>query len=500
MYDSNLTTLDASDNGASSLQPLLPYIIALIVLLLPLTPYLRSSPKPPRGCRRLGTKKSNITDEYDPQYSAGTPSDAIDPKTGLPAWRIKALFTYPIKSCTGVELDSAEVIDTGLKYDRLFCFAEYIEAKQPIPPATTTTTSTTSSVNAHDKQSKETGHWTARTLRDRHFCNLALLRPEIWVPDPTSPTYSPSLPEIKSQGVLVIHYPRTLPARLARLPLLPALVRLALTLGLIPREESFRVPLDPPNPDSPSDPKTSEEKYPLRPIKIWKDTPLAHDYGHHLPASLRRFLADPTTDAQKPLTLFRESAAHHRQIFRNAPPKEPLGFQPVTGFQDAYPLHLLNLASVRDVARRVRTEIPRLTVRRFRANVVVQGPGRFEEDAWRRVRVGGGVSSSKGEGEEAQAGDEGAGVEIHLACRTMRCRLPNVDPDTGVRHRAEPDRTLKGYRRIDRGDPTNACLGMQLVPAVRNFTLRVNDPITVLETGEHCYIKMLAPGEVVEGV
>ncbi|PYI18576.1 hypothetical protein BO99DRAFT_386455 [Aspergillus violaceofuscus CBS 115571] len=488
MHDSNLTTLDALDNGASSLQPLLPYIIALIVLLLPLTPYLCSSPEPPRGCRRLGTKKSNIADEYDPQYSAGTPRDAIDPKTGLPAWRIKALFTYPIKSCTGVELDSAEVIDTGLKYDRLFCFAEYIEAKQP---ATTTTTTTTSS---HDNQSKETGHWTARTLRDRHFCNLALVRPEIWVPDPTSPTYSPSLPEVQSQGVLVIHYPRTLGPGLARLPLLPALFRLALTLGLLPREESFRVPLDPP-----SDPKPTEEgEYRLRPVKIWKDTPLAHDYGHHLPASLRRFLADPTTtttDAQKPLTLFRESAAHHRPIFRNAPPKQQLGFQTVTGFQDAYPLHLLNLASVRDVAARCQTDIPRLTVRRFRANVVVQGPGRFEEDAWRRVRVGGRLGF---EGEDT--GKEDEGVEIHLACRTMRCRLPNVDPDTGVRHRAEPDRTLKAYRRIDRGDPTNACLGMQLVPAVRNFTLRVNDPITVLETGEHCYIKMLAPGEVVEGV
>ncbi|RAK81026.1 MOSC domain protein [Aspergillus fijiensis CBS 313.89] len=487
MHDSNFTTLNALDNGAPSLQPLLPYIISIIFLVFPLTTYLRSSPQPPRGCRRLGTRKSNIADEYDPQYSEGSPSDAIDPPTGLPAWRIKALFIYPIKSCRGIELDTAEVIDTGLKYDRLFCFAEYIEAKPPAPTPAPTPSSPT---NAQDNPKRETGHWTARTLRDRHFCNLALVRPELWVPDPTSPDYSASLPEVQSEGVLIIHHPRTLPARLARLPLLPALFQLALTLRLWPREQSFRVPLTPPSSTPSPNAKTTRKNnnYPLHPLKIWKDTPLAHDYGHHLPSSLRRFLADPNTTTQKPLTLFRESAAHHRQIFRNAPPKDQLGFQTVTGFQDAYPLHLLNLASVRDVAARCQAEIPRLTVRRFRANVVVQGPGRFEEDAWRRVRVG------------SQEGGGGDGVEIHLACRTMRCRLPNVDPDTGVRHRAEPDRTLKAYRRIDRGDPTNACLGMQLVPAVRNFTLRVNDPITVLETGEHCYIKMLAPGEVVEGV
>lgn len=27
------------------------------------------------------------------------------------------------------------------------------------------------------------------------------------------------------------------------------------------------------------------------------------------------------------------------------------------------------------------------------------------------------------------------------------------------------------------------------------FTLRVNDPVTVLEEGEHLYIKMLKPGD-----
>ncbi|RAL08576.1 MOSC domain protein [Aspergillus homomorphus CBS 101889] len=474
MHDPNLTDNvhpDASLNTLS-LPSLLPYIITLTLLLLPLTSTLRTRAGPPKGCRRLGATKSNIDDEYDPKYTQGVPSDSVDADTGLPAWRIKALFTYPIKSCKGVELESAEVITTGLKYDRLFCFAEYIESK---PKPTTTTTSTAS-------HQEPTGQWTARTLRDRHFSRLALLRPEIWIPDPESAEYDPSLPEIQSSGVLIIHYPRTLPPPLSNLPFLPGLFNLAIKLGLLSPEQSIRIPLTPP------------PEYPLRAVKIWKDTPHAHDYSQHIPASLRRFLADETTTTQKPLALFRASDAHNRVILRNAPSKETLGFQTVTGFQDAYPLHLLNLASVRDVARRCAGEIPRLSVRRFRANVLVQGPVAFEEDGWRRILVGGDSNSSSSGGQEEQ------GVEIYAACRTLRCRLPNVDPDTGVRHRAEPDRTLKAYRRIDRGDPTNACLGMQLVPAVRNFTLRVNDPISVLETGDHCYIKMLAPGEVVEGV
>ena len=32
------------------------------------------------------------------------------------------------------------------------------------------------------------------------------------------------------------------------------------------------------------------------------------------------------------------------------------------------------------------------------------------------------------------------------------------------------------------------------------FTLCVDDSIKVMERGEHCYIKMLKPGEVWEGV
>ncbi|KAE8359761.1 hypothetical protein BDV27DRAFT_162331 [Aspergillus caelatus] len=436
----------------------------LAIIWLPLIPitiflishkYYQFTNPPPKGCHKLGLphRKTNLHDEYDPKYSQGVPEKHTDSEN-KPSWRIKALFAYPIKSCADLELDTADVVPTGFTYDRQFCFAEYITPK----------TSTNGSQQAH---------WTARTLRDGSLCRMALIRPEIWVPDPTAKDYSPELHEVRSQGVLVIHYPRVTAG------ILSFAVKLGMMLGLLSKELSFRVPFFPPQG---SDPKST---YPLTPVKIWKDNPLAHDYSCHLPPSLHRFLDPGRT--RGPLTLFRVNSSHHREIFRNAPRKEDIGFQPVTGFADAYPIHLLNIASVQDIASKCKTDIPELSIRRFRANIIVQGPGAYEEDHWKRVRIYGPETGS-------------GGVEVYTACRTIRCKLPNVDPDTGVRHPAEPDRTLKRWRRIDRGDLTNAALGMQAVPAVREFRVCVGDGIEVLETGEHCYIKMLKPGEKVEGV
>ncbi|KAL5356799.1 hypothetical protein BJX96DRAFT_187466 [Aspergillus floccosus] len=440
------------------------YWLSLLPVVLLLLQFRHPKQVRPRGCRKLGLspEQSNLRDEYDPKYTQGVPSTHKD-EQGRPAWRIKALFTFPIKSCAEVELDVADVVPTGLAYDRQFCFAEYINSSQ--------------------QSQQQQPYWTARTMRDGEFSKLSLIRPEIWVPDPRAPDYAPDLDEVRSQGVLTVRYPRA-----PRSTLHAVLLRCAVSLHILPGELSFTVPLIPPSPT----------RYPSTPVKIWKDAPLAWDYGEHLPPSLRAFLTSNSGGRTRgPITLFRAHPAHPREIFRCAPRKENVGFQPVTAFADAYPLHLLNLASVRDVARRCVADIPRLSVRRFRANVLVQGPAAFAEDGWKRIRV----CNSAGEGDiEGEGNGQSEGVEIYASCRTMRCKLPNVDPDTGVRHPAEPDRTLKSYRRIDPGDYSNAALGMQLVPVPREFTLRVGDAVEVLETGEHFYIKMLAPGEKVEGV
>ncbi|CAG8075873.1 unnamed protein product [Penicillium olsonii] len=409
-------------------------LISLVLTVCFLLFTLKTSPIHPKGCRRLGLPPgtSNLDDEYDSKYASGVPQTQDD--QGRPSWRVKALFSYPLKSCRGVELEASNVVPTGLEYDRQFTFAGYNNDK-----------------------------WNIRTLRNKGFNRLALVEPEIWIPDPSAHDYDPSSTEVQSHGVLVISYPRIAPAGIQG-----QLVKIGMALNICDKRRQFQVPLHPP----------AESKFPEVPVKIWKDSPIALDYGELLPASLHEYLeSDP---AKRELTLFRASASHTREIFRNAPTKEDIGFQPNTAFADAYPIHLLNMSSHRDVASRCAYAIPRLSIRRFRANIIVQGPSSFDEDHWKRVSIG--------------------GTEIYTSCRTVRCRLPNVDPDSGDRHKAEPDKTLKSYRRIDEGDPTNACLGMQLVPSKGEFILRVGDKLDVLETGLHQYIKMLAPGEKVEGV
>lgn len=399
------------------------YILCFIPIL---TIFLYSQPPArPRGCRRLGLPpgKTNLHDEYDPKYASGVPSGHLG-QDGQPSWRVKALFTYPIKSCAGLELEAADAASTGLAYDRQFCFAEYVAPSNP--------------------GDGRNARWDLRTLRDGRFSKLALVRPEIWVPDPSARDYEPGMEEVKSEGVMVIYYPRVSRRGLGYLE------KLGTLLGLVSPQLSFRVPLSPPD----------HNAYPSVPVTVWKDRPVAYDYGRHIPPSFRDFV-----QSGKPLTLFRVHPCHHREIFRNAPRKEELGFQPVTGFADAYPVHLLNLASVRDVASRCVTAIPDLSIRRFRSNIVVQGPAAFEEDHWKRIRLRPQGSPNR------RSDDDGKAVDIHTVCRTVRCRLPNVDPATGVRHPSEPDGTLKSYRRIDAGSEMNACLGMQLVPAVQGWSV-----------------------------
>jgi uncharacterized protein YcbX len=108
-----------------------------------------------------------------------------------------------------------------------------------------------------------------------------------------------------------------------------------------------------------------------------------------------------------------------------------------------------------------------LNALRFRPNVFITGPAAFNEDDWKKARMGDGL--------------------YHLSCRTTRCKLPNVDPETGIPDKNEPGTTMRKYRVIDKGSPS-ACLGMQVTP-LGTGELKVGDSIEVLERGEHLYLK-----------
>jgi hypothetical protein len=138
-------------------------LLTLLLVATPLVYSIYNSSPPPSpgtrqaspipGCRRFGLPagQSNLKD----QYSQTKPIHTA---------RIKALFTYPIKSCHGIELPASEVDSTGLRYDRMFTFAQ-LHSKQA-PPET-----------ASEPTSDWQHEW--RFITARELPRLALVKTEL---------------------------------------------------------------------------------------------------------------------------------------------------------------------------------------------------------------------------------------------------------------------------------------------------------------------------------
>jgi uncharacterized protein len=118
---------------------------------------------------------------------------------------------------------------------------------------------------------------------------------------------------------------------------------------------------------------------------------------------------------------------------------------------DGFPLLLIGQGSLDDLNRRLERPVE---MRRFRPNLVVNGPEAFEEDTWKEIRVG--------------------KIEFHMAKPCARCSIPTVDPDTGE-FMGEPMRTLARFRR--RGH--DIFFGWNIVPRSLG-TIRVGDPVEIV--------------------
>ncbi|CZR62413.1 related to MOSC domain protein [Phialocephala subalpina] len=413
----------------------IPPIIALIFYEREQARLLAEQPK---GCRKLGMKiESNLMNEFDKKFSEGRPPSTEE--TSAEWWRLKSLWIYPVKSCRGVELNRGTIITTGMEYDRQFTFAQL---KSPFPVA----------ANTPDKE-KAAHKW--EFITQRQFPLLAKVRTEMWVPDQSVDTYTPHCDDVESGGVIIMSFPYQEAGWKGTFAKWGAAVK-----GTYPQKQ-FRIPFDP------TPVQVEKAGYSVEKMTIWKDEISALNLEADIPEELRYYLG-----ISNKLGLFRIDNSKLREVHRNAPTKEQLGYQPVTGFQDAYPLHMINLASVRAVEREMPKVKggPRLSAARFRANLIITGPDAFHEDTWRKIKIG--------------------YYEYDVSCRTTRCKLPNVDQVTGERHPTEPDRTLRSFRNVDEGaGPNVGCLGMQMVPLSKESQVRVGDEITVLEVGEHSVIK-----------
>lgn len=122
-------------------------------------------------------------------------------------------------------------------------------------------------------------------------------------------------------------------------------------------------------------------------------------------------------------------------------------------FADGFQFLLANESSMDDLNKRMGKA---LSIKRFRPNIVVNGSEPFEEDDWKKIRIG--------------------SVVFHVVKPCTRCTIPTIDPETGQMSK-EPLKTLSTYRKQN-----GKILFAQNLVAENTGVIHLDDKVEVLET------------------
>ncbi len=156
-----------------------------------------------------------------------------------------------------------------------------------------------------------------------------------------------------------------------------------------------------------------EETGPEIPVTVWGDTVQARP----APKAVNAWLSDQVGASLRLV---------HMPDSSSRPVDEAYGLAgDEVSFADGYPFLILTTASLELLNGRLDNDVP---MRRFRPNIVVSGATAFEEDAWRRLRIG-----------EA---------DLDVAKPCARCVVIDTDPETGLREKGVL-RELSAFRRIE---------------------------------------------------
>jgi uncharacterized protein YcbX len=424
------------------------------------------------GCFRLGlTKRSNLHDQDIPEVNIPASTNSQSSDSTKP--KIKALFTYPIKSCRGVELAASEIGATGLKYDRVFTFAQ------------SKSSDSSSADNAPNGEKRE---W--QFITQREFPRLALLQTELWVPDPRKEKKSHTNGKATNQDAPAAENEKRDDIEdwaanggcvILRFEYKPDFNPLGLRTEII----TIKLPL------TPTIARAKSRAYGSEELNIWKDCLSAINMSNEIAADDLIKLKS-SLGVKNNLAIFRVDDSNRRAVTRSLP-KDRSDEHFKVGFADAFPMHILSIASIQSVYAQQPDKEKRkyLDARRFRANIYLTDTPAFDEDSWKRITVGRCLKLPANPTRKFKQAQETNG-EYHIACRTARCKLPNVHPETGVKDNNEPYTTLARTRQVDEGAKPHPCLGMQMIPLFQQGILRVGDEVEVLERGEHVYEKMFA--------
>ena len=410
----------------------------------------------PRHLQHYGHLKSNLDDQYDPKYDKAESDSASDPIV------IKALYIHPIKSCAPIEVKRALLTKIGFSYDR--CFALAVDSD------------------------KDDNHW--QFISQRTKPRMSLIKQELWLPHDTS---DPRDPLAQAGGCLIVSFPD--PDPLVWTKRLQAIFE-SWSLTATP-DVRFTVPLLPPAS------QIDELGIQLRDFQIHSRTASGLDLGclpdvaTALP-KLKRFLKVPERQS---LTLLRCTPDTLVPTNKNLAPLKYIGTPAMHGYTDQQPVHIINLPSVHATSPLLPKENQPLSALRFRANMYIFGAPAYDEETWKRFRILPKAATTERRARVAPA--------LSVVCRTSRCTMPNVNPDTGLleeenappekkKGKPQPSTTLVEYRTVENGNPAAlGYLGMHCVPEDSGFKeaidqgadlyVEVGDEIEVLETGHHLY-------------
>ena len=141
------------------------------------------------------------------------------------------------------------------------------------------------------------------------------------------------------------------------------------------------------------------------------------------------------------------------ESIRPVDPKYAIHADDHVSFADGYPVLVASQESLDDLNTRLETPLP---MNRFRPNLVVAGCKPFEEDTWKRIRIG--------------------EVELALVKPCARCEVTTIDQATAARGK-EPLKTLATFRRLN---GSKVMFGMNAIP-LNEGRLRVGDRVEILE-------------------
>ena len=192
--------------------------------------------------------------------------------------------------------------------------------------------------------------------------------------------------------------------------------------------------------DIPFSPESGE----LETTRIWKSEVEAEFYGKEVDQWFSRAL-------EIDCRLVRMPEASRRAV---NPDYAVHRKEDIVSFADGYPFMLLGQASLDDLNSRLAAPVP---MNRFRPNFVVEGSEAFAEDRWKKIRIG--------------------QTLFHVVKPCERCVIPTIDQATGIKTGKEPTKTLSTYRLQD----GNVLFGQNLIADVAGGTVRVGDPVEVLE-------------------